>query len=153
MSIHPVDGPSLNGRVLHPGISSSLGLSMNLPCSLISCQNRSISVLSGLGGVWPAMFVESAGFTILCNAGGLSSGPIRTSSSRCTAIGAPNTKLTTWLTMKRIRRGRVTILCRRICVGYESRAEGMERMIEAKNRIVKKSSIKVKERTHALSST
>lgn len=120
LSADPVDDP-LNVGLLLPGIYCGVGLSMNIPCILISCHNWSISVLSGIEGVWPALFVDHSGtgFTRFCNAAGTvpsaSMGP--SSFSRTAATGAPNTKLTTWQTMKKIRRVRV-ILCRRICVGY-----------------------------------
>ena len=67
------------------------------------------------------MFVDpsSVGYTRFCNAAVPS--PVTPASTRPlrfsrTAPGAPNTKLTVWLTMKSIRRVRVIVLFRRICV-------------------------------------
>jgi hypothetical protein len=123
LPIDSVGDSLLNGGVLHSGICSGVGLSMSMPCSLISFHNRSTSVQSRLGGVWPAIFVDpsSTGFNRFCNAAvpsSVASTSMRPLSFSRAATGAPNTKLTTWLTMKRIRRVQVTIVCRRICVGY-----------------------------------
>ena len=109
LSIDPVDDP-LNDGVLHPGIWSGDGLSTSRPCFVITSHNWfTSSVQSGLEGFWLAMFIDQSatGSIRFCNAAvplSVPSASVRPPGFSRTATGAPNTRLTTWLMMKKVRK-------------------------------------------------